>query len=563
MRGAGALLLLFVLVAPPTGAVFTVAGNGVPAMRFIGDGSFSPLTGVTGSGTAEDPYVIENARFVLMPMEPLAVASLAGEGMAPAAIAFENTSAHVVVRGNTFVAAVQSPVLGYSTPATQVAIRVLGSSNITIENNTFIGAARSPAVSILTGGPFGSPARTSTNIVVSGNTFEEIIGLAIGAQADHLVVNDNTVHLYFQTYGGVSLAAHDLTAVRNDVEGSFHVSLDSSALIAYNVIREGELEIYGGVARGDILITHNTIGGALNLLGSVDDGPIRDGRVTRNLVDGRGGDCGRLSGAWASVDNNTFESCGGFSITLDAFTPWFGNTTILSGPDVDGSNTLNGGRILRVHDVTGGSPDLAEVSFLQAWNVSEALFAGANLTFESTLVNLSNVSVVDSSLGEVFIGGKDVNIDHVSAARLGLDGKGLQVRDVDVLSSVSFFLRGGLRASNLRVAAVPIDGRGTVSEITASGCNAADPPAFNVDNSTFFGGMRLMGWYCISQSGTIHDTSLAGPNAIGFYTDARDGTVFDARSNWWGSADGPRAEVRASGKFLYDPWLASPPSTIT
>jgi parallel beta-helix repeat protein len=98
---------------------------------------YRPGSGVTsGSGTAEDPYVIEG--WCIQALGGVATSDMS-TGIADAGIAIEDTSAHVVVRDNV-IAPPEADAGQAQLQAANEGIRVQGAANVAIEANEIRGA---------------------------------------------------------------------------------------------------------------------------------------------------------------------------------------------------------------------------------------------------------------------------------------------------------------------------------------------------------------------------------------------------------------------------------------
>jgi parallel beta-helix repeat protein len=169
---AAAVFILILAVCAQAGAAEAPATNAAPSPRapiyIVGDNSFTPANGVTGgSGTASDPYIIEN----------WAIDASGANG-----IDIENTTAYFVVR-NCLIENATDPYDG---------IQLYNVNNGVIENNTCennsncgIGLYRFSDKNTLTGNTCGNNGRHgiglyfSFNNTLTGNTCENNYGAGI------------------------------------------------------------------------------------------------------------------------------------------------------------------------------------------------------------------------------------------------------------------------------------------------------------------------------------------------------------------------------------------------
>ncbi|HVL47409.1 MAG TPA: right-handed parallel beta-helix repeat-containing protein [Candidatus Thermoplasmatota archaeon] len=527
MQRLRTILVVILLAGLMSGSVPTAAGTPFDAGPILFDGEeafrgpVGRALGVTGSGTASDPFVISGLS-IPVPVAPSWVPNLGSAGV----ITIRHSAAHVRIVDNEFYGVSIEP--GTPMKMSPPAVLLVASSHVVVENNTFRGI----------GGTYGAVAvLNSEDIQVLRNTFEDAFRLSVALDSSSATVEDNAFRMIPMGSG---------TGIM------FHKPLPGSRIAGNRMTSAGAFENVGIVvfdASDAIVIRDNLLGNiflGLRVVGSDSRPPalIRNNTVEAShcaMIDGR-----------ARLEANAFVGC---SYGLEA-----------NVADIAANNTVNGFRMLSVRDAPTALIENEGIGWLRIINVRHV-----------TLRNIHN----EVKIAEATIEGADqVLVDNVTMRIV----KGLNIK-ADTVRISNAVLRGehsmgfgGLRIVSRILEVEDVAAYGTptaLSWASRSGGTAT------VTGSTFTGGISglILGGDGCSQVTVTNSSSTAGASALlecsntvvrntsilGFLL-AIDETVVDARYNWWGHASGPYHDnnpggqgSRAIGNVLFKPWRISPP----
>ncbi|HVL80035.1 MAG TPA: right-handed parallel beta-helix repeat-containing protein [Actinomycetota bacterium] len=593
-------------------AVGVPTGEPRPPIVVAGDEDFdSPLSGVrSGSGTAEDPYVIEGWDVVPVGADGITIAG---------------TTAHVVIRGNRV----------HDAPGNAAAIRLVDAANVTVEGNVIDRTAQGVAAagggplriasnsisrtssdgvevnltsgvtieanSILRAGANGietssvrEPRVTSNEVraarlagvrvsggpdaVVRGNRVEDAQDGVSGVGVDRAGVRDNTVSLAGRH--GISVQASAQTSVADNhlarsgqaeilvgqgavevtVEGNsikprqdgVRLSQDTRTVVRDNTIEGGSHRAISAARSTQPLIANNTVNGSITAI-RLDTGTI-GGRVLENVTTTRLWGISVEDGSHANlVEANTVNSSSTESIS----------STIHFGLNVSGASHDN---VLRGNLVSA------------AWNGIEVWGGSLRTRIESNEVNATFFDGIRIEQGatDTVVSGNTVTALRDAIRIWGLSDRSRVVSNVVLQageSAVSILSSSDLVVSDNEIRGAAV---GFVSEGTCvydlSRCDSAR----NELSSNSFAGItgtavRLSvpeHWAGRTTGLRVIDNSFSGPGDAVEATDAvglvmsgnnlavsgaglrANGSDVDARGNWWGAANGPSGIGPGSGAAI-------------
>lgn len=262
---------------------------------------YRPGSGVVdGTGTAEDPYVIEG--WCIPPGVPLIDEELPRLTLQSAGIHITDTTANVLIR-DTVVAGQPAELL---LPEQEVGIRIDGAGDIEIRDNT-----------ITDHGDDGIHLEDVGDVRLAGNT--------ITANTLNGVYLDGTGHV---TVSNNTITSNGMNAVEIDDAGEVTVTNNT---LQGNVDRGVRLEDAGPVTILGNSIAHNNEGLDLFVGGEVS---VRNNTITDSRYDGLG-----LDASQATLTNNTITDNGGEGLSLDVSHVTLTNNTITNNTD-DGIDLL-------------------------------------------------------------------------------------------------------------------------------------------------------------------------------------------------------------------------------
>lgn len=492
--------IVVLLVATPFATALIPADAPVAApVIFLGDTGFalSPIVD-GGSGTATDPYIIQGRTFIV-PSTPVGIAS----NDRPAAITFEGTTAHVVLRDNAFVG---EPDGHFFAPGKGISL--LNASNITIERNSFERfTSQNPAAAI--------HVASSADIRIVANEMMEGVTEALSLSGARIDVRDNRIH------GAVRLlVAQDGTFARNEVDGSTSV-------------------------RDGWRVENNSLSGQFALV-------IRGAAPTTHVVSNDlGGDlCLWVEGHDAVLRENRFDHC---ETPIDY--AWFYQI------DLDASNTVRGLPILDVHDVPLLHLADTGIGWLRVQRVPEVVLrnvsVGPSLAdgWLSSLYgrDIASLDVESSTMVGIDVRSTDVTIRNSTVGALHLSTtERVRLGSVHAVSETfhSIGMAGTLEIADSRLEAA--DTALVLSQ--ARGC-----ATLRFERSQFVAPQALF----LRSPGCLNATTPASSfEGTVDVSESHWSLTLDARDAWWGQTTGPEpGQIFSQGAtVLYDPWLTSPPS---
>lgn len=519
------VLLAIALVAPlPLGGA-TEATRAHPPFHFRSDADFV-LLGIPGSGTADDPYRIEGYVFAT-PMQT--AFGVGGLEWTSAAVSFEGTTAHVVVRHNAFIFGV-SPPQAQDTPSlvwTPSIVWIDGATNVAIEHNTF---------DRLGGGIAVVFARDS-DVRISDNQFIDNSGRIMELRGSRADVVGNVVEsssawsaLRFEAMPGSSVLGND-------------VSLGGGVNAA---------EIYGGPVR--IAGNHFANG---DVWGDGLSAALAEGSVVEGNDITAGDWCAIAQGSGSIWRDNVLGECGRGLYTPD-----------VDPARIETSNLLDGRAMLQLRGVQGETIDGSGYGWLDARGVSDVTLANFDVSGWTWIVDATGVTITDSTFGDrLRIAATDLTMSRVATREQAIvEVRGTSSFDHLDASGTWFILDVHDGGTALVTDSLFHDTTQDGLRLATEGCGS-----ILVERSTFtnnaFAGVGAYPEACSVFA--VHDSSFLGNRYAGAWI--KSAGVLDARGNWWGSAEGPNPEGHSAqfrdgalqesgGTILVEPWLAAPPS---
>lgn len=530
---------------------------------------YRPGSGVTaGTGTAEDPYVIEGW---CIQAAGSASAGDTGRSVAEAGIQIEDTSAQVVVRDNALTPPAPQPPAGAELRPAETGILLREAEHVRVENNTVEGAQQqgllleaTTDVAIVDNVVRDSHARAGirlheaqateirSNTIASNVAFDDVFFAQAGVlayDASHNTIAENTIRdnreagivLSGASSGnllvGNVLADNHGQAVRVGHE-PFDASTDNT--VADNEIR-GDQGVFVAAASHGATVRANTIqatGHHRGIMVNADDATIEANHVEGSVVGIRvDGDGPRIASnelvanaragvqlVWAldaEVANNTMTRGGLLLQGFDA--EHFGH-------DIAASNTLDGRPIVHVDQAADRhlAPDAAQVIVTRSTNVTVADQTTRDAVVGVHAAHSTDVTVRDSRFtdnrwhGVKAAYGSGLSLDNVTVDASGSDG--IRVRRTDNVSVADSLVQASDRF----------------------GVYLYDAPNSSVEATTIEGsryeGLRT--W--LSPSPRINETVATDNGRIGIRVSGGDGALLannTANDNGWrgivvsGSAD--------------------------
>lgn len=348
-----------------------------------------PASGVTsGSGTAEDPYVIED----------LCTYAAAGGGVP--GIWIRGTEAHVVVRNTTVVGA---------GPLGSQGILVEGAANVTLEDNLVTHASR------------GIALQDARHVEVRNNTARHGGDGILAEGSHHVLVHENTLRLN-DLDGAFLDGGHNVTVDANRIATNFGVGVralyaDDVTVEGNRIERPGNHGAYIGAAERP-LVANNTVEEARSglVLPSSPNATLLGNEIRDSAWAGIwvGGD------DWTIRDNRIRRS-GGYGVGTSFFGTERGHLegNVIEGSHWAGVDLLRDDHVL-VHDNTITNTSALTASILDRGYGIDAM--------SSTNVTITNTTIADADY-VVSPGGADnltVANSTLTGSRLAVLAAGLQ-----------------------------------------------------------------------------------------------------------------------------------------
>lgn len=525
VRGIAIILAALCVVGPsPSAGANEIMPTHAP-LHFKSDADFV-LYAIPGSGTADDPYRIEGHTFAT-PMRT----ALAPNGLqwADAAISFEGTTAHVVVRRNTFdlgVSATQA-LAANDAASTPTVLWIEDATNVAIESNTFdrVGG-RGAAILVARGG----------DVRIADNHFSHTLGMAIDVRGSRADLVGNLIEAGSAWTPLRVEAAPGSSVVGNDVR------LDGGVYAA---------EIYGGPIR---IAENRLVNG--DVWGDGLTAALAEGSVVESNNITAGDWCAIAQGGGSAWRGNALWGCGRGLYTPSA-----------DPARIETSNLLGGRPTLQLRDVHDLTIDGSGYGWLDAHGVSGVTLTGFDLSGWTWIQDATGITITESTFGDrLRVTATDVTMrDVVTREQAIVEAGGASRFERLDVSGTWFILEVEDGGTALVADSVFHDTWQDGLRIATEGCGS-----ISIERSTFtrnaFAGLGVFPEAC---SGfTVRDSSFLQNRHAGAWI--RSPGLLDARGNWWGDADGPNPDghslqhrdgalQESGGTILVDPWLTAPP----